>query len=228
MNEWLTVRIESRQQEAADIVSFQLVDPAGQALPPFTAGAHIDVEIKPGLIRQYSLCNAPGDSNQLSSYLIAVLKETVSRGGSVAMHEFAEGSLLKISTPKNHFPLVTEAKKSLLFAGGIGVTPLLSMAEQLSRDGSDFTMHYCARSPDRMAFVSRIRQSSFARQVSLHLDNGSFAQRLAPEKELSEVDTHAHVYMCGQAGFMNWITNVARSMGWPEAQLHREYFSEEP
>ena len=220
MSEWLTVKIVSRQQEALDIVSFRLVDPAGRPLPTFTAGAHIDVEIDAGLVRQYSLCNAPGDSD----YHIAVLKEPASRGGSLAMHDFVADKSIRISKPRNHFPLVA-GKRFLLFAGGIGIAPLLSMAEQLSRDGTDFTLHYCARSLDRMAFVSHIRQSSFAARAMLHFDDGAFTQKLAPEKELSQPDSATQIYICGPAGFISWISSSAYSMGWSETQIHREYFS---
>lgn len=221
MNQWLKVKIAARQQEAADIVSFKLVDPDGHALPAFTAGAYVDVEIKPGLIRQYSLCNVPGDAH----YVIAVLQEEGSCGGSIAMHQLAEGMLITISAPRNNFPLETTAKKSLLFAGGIGITPLLCMAEQLSLSHADFSMHYCARSVERMAFKTRIRQSSFANNISFHFDDGAFAQKLAPEKELAKVDASTHIYICGPVGFIDWILHIARSAGWAETQLHREYFS---
>lgn len=224
MNDWLTVRIALKHQEAEDIVSFKLVDPDGGALPAFDAGAHVDVEVSPGLTRQYSLCNRPGDTH----YVIAVLLEPASRGGSVAMQSLVEGTLLKISKPKNHFALAPEAKRTLLFAGGIGVTPLLSMAEELAQHGAEFHLHYCARTRDRMAFVDRIHHTSFADKVSLHFDDGPFAQRLAPERELVSVDKDTHIYVCGPTGFMNWILHTARSTGWSEHQLHTEYFSNTP
>src|SRR5438132_8520821 len=126
MNDWLKARIISRQQEAKDIVSFKLVTATGEALPAFTAGAHVDVQVTPELVRQYSLCNLPGESH----YLIAVLQEPASRGGSIGMHALSEGAVINISPPKNHFPLSSEAQRSLLFACGIGVTPLLSMPQQ--------------------------------------------------------------------------------------------------
>jgi vanillate O-demethylase ferredoxin subunit len=225
MNERITVKVAAKRQEAADIVSFKLVDPTGQPLPPFTAGSHVDVEIKPDLIRQYSLCNVPNDTSANSFYEIAVLQDPASRGGSLAMHELVEGALINISPPRNQFPLAVDAKRSLLFAGGIGITPLLCMAEQLSLLHADFRLFYCARSKTRMAFVDRIQHAAFASQVSLHLDDGAFAQKLVPERELSSVDRDTHVYVCGPTGFMNWILNTARTAGWPESQLHVEYFS---
>jgi len=224
MNDWLTVRITEKQQEAEDIVSFKLVGANGNTLPLFTAGAHIDVEVRDGVTRQYSLCNKPGDDY----YMIAVLLEPASRGGSIAMQALHEGQALKISPPKNHFALRTDATRTLLFAGGIGVTPLLSMAEELFQRGADFHMHYCARTRERMAFVERIHHSGFADKVTLHFDNGPFAQRLAPERDLVSVDHGTHIYVCGPTGFMNWILHTARSAGWPEHQLHTEYFSNTP
>ncbi len=221
MSEWLKVKIAAKQQEAINIVSFKLIDLDGNALPPFTAGAHIDVEIKPGLIRQYSMCNSPSDSY----YVIAVSKDDQSRGGSVAMHELAEDTLLNIGKPRNQFALIPTAKKSLLFAGGIGVTPLLSMAEQLSQNKADFSFEYCARSVAHMAFINRIPHSAYADRVSLHFDDGAFSQKLVPEKILAQPTPDTHLYVCGPSGFIEWILATARSMGWSESQLHREYFS---
>ena len=221
MNEHLTVSIASRHQEALDIVSFRMVDPTGRPLPSFSAGSHIDVEIQPGLIRQYSLCNKP----EQPFYEIAVLKDPASRGGSVGMHDLAEGELVSISQPRNYFPLTDSAKRSLLFAGGIGITPLLSMAQQLSVTHSNFRLFYCARTKKRMAFVDRINEAAYASQVSFHLDDEPFSQRLVPERELANVDKDTHVYICGPAGFMSWILNAARNAGWLESQLHVEYFA---
>src|SRR5689334_16828848 len=126
----LNVRVMRKAQEATDIVTFELADPSGQPLPPFSAGSHIDVHIRDNLVRQYSLCNDPAEKHR---YLIGVLRDANTRGGSRAMHDdIAEGDVLRISEPRNHFPLAHQAKKSLLFAGGIGVTPILCMAERLA------------------------------------------------------------------------------------------------
>ena len=113
------VRVLRKQVEAVDICSFELVRPDGKALPVFSAGAHVDVLVPSGVVRQYSLCN---DATQTTHYQIGVLRDPKSRGGSVAMHDvLQEGDLLRISEPKNHFSLVHEARRSLLMAGGIGV-----------------------------------------------------------------------------------------------------------
>lgn len=226
LRQWLSVKVVSRRLEAMDIYSYELADPRGGSLPPFSAGAHIDVEVRSNWIRQYSLCNHPGERHR---YVIAVLKDPNSRGGSLAMHErLEEGDIVNISEPKNHFPLATGAKKSLLFAGGIGVTPILCMAERLAQIGSEFEMHYCARSADRMAFVDRIKQASFADKVHLHFDDGVETQKLDIKRVLSRPQADMHLYVCGPGGFMEWILNTAKQLGWPEAQVHREYFAAAP
>ncbi len=223
VRQWLSVKVISRREEAQDILSFELADPAGRSLPPFGAGAHIDVEVNDGMTRQYSLCNHPGERHR---YLVAVLKDPHSRGGSLALHErLQEGDLINISEPKNHFPLAAKAKKSMLFAGGIGVTPILCMAERLAQTGADFEFHYCARSLGRMAFVERIQQSAFASKAYFHLDDGPDAQKLDAKQVLGMPQPEVHLYVCGPTGFMDWILTTANELGWPDEQVHREYFA---
>jgi vanillate O-demethylase ferredoxin subunit len=126
MSASLSVRVVRKSVEATDICTFELVQSNDAALPAFSAGSHIDVQLPGGITRQYSLCNDPAESHR---YLIGVLRDPKSRGGSLAMHDLVnQGDTLQISAPKNHFPLAHDAKRSLLLAGGIGVTPLLCMA----------------------------------------------------------------------------------------------------
>ena len=148
----IEVVVSQRRSEAEDICSFELTTVDGSPLPPFEPGAHIDVHLPNGLTRQYSLC--PG-TEQKGRYLIAVLLEPASRGGSAAVHRLQIGDRLRIGAPRNHFPLQADAQRSLLLAGGIGITPLLAMAEHLAANGADFVLHYGARSAARMAFVER-------------------------------------------------------------------------
>jgi vanillate O-demethylase ferredoxin subunit len=216
------VKVEGKVCEADGICSYELVRTDGQPLPAFTAGAHIDVHLGEHLVRQYSLCNAPGETHR---YQIGVLRDVDSRGGSLAMHDHVEsGSVLQISEPKNHFPLV-EAKRTLLLAGGIGVTPILAMAETLAARGADFEMHYCARSPARTAFRDRIAQSKFVGHVQFHFDSGDAAQKLDVATLLAKPDPDTHLYVCGPAGFIEYVLGSAKAQGWPAAQLHVEYFS---
>jgi vanillate O-demethylase ferredoxin subunit len=222
MQQLMAVRLEKRVQAAVDIVVLELAAVDGGPLPPFTAGAHIDVEVAPGMLRQYSLCNRPADN---ARYCIGVLKETASRGGSLAAHKLEAGDTIRISLPRNHFPLDPDAQRSLLFAGGIGVTPILCMAEQLSDLGADFTMHYCVRSRQRAAFADYLASCRFADRVQLHLDDGPQAQRLDIDAALGAPRTGTHVYVCGPVSFIQWVLETAQARGFPQSSLHREYFA---
>lgn len=218
----LMVRVASRVHEAEGICSFDLVPDDGGSLPPFTAGAHLDVCVATGLIRQYSLCNDPAESGR---YRIAVLREPASRGGSAGMHERVQvGDRLKVSPPKNHFPLVP-APHSVLLAGGIGVTPILAMARKLHAAGEAFEMHYCGRSASRMAFLDELAQSAFAAKVQVHVDDGPTEQKFNARQVLACVSDDTHLYVCGPAGFMDHVLTTARELGWLDERLHREYFA---
>ncbi|MFT3955686.1 MAG: PDR/VanB family oxidoreductase [Piscinibacter sp.] len=222
----LTVRVARKTLEAEGIASFELVSVDGTPLPAFAAGSHVDVQLPGGLTRQYSLCNDPAETHR---YLIAVLRDAASRGGSAAMHEqVQEGDTLSISTPKNHFALAHEAHSHLLLAGGIGVTPLLCMAERLAHSGASFEMHYCTRSRARTAFVSRIEASALASRVQFHFDDGPPAQRADIDALVAAPSAGRHLYVCGPKGFMDAVLARARSQGWPEAQIHYEFFGAEP
>lgn len=222
----LSVRVARKTVEAIDICSFELVDPSGKPLPPFSAGSHVDVTLPDGITRQYSLCNDPGETHR---YLIGVLKDPATRGGSKAMHERVnEGDVLEISVPKNHFALAHHATRSLLLAGGIGITPILCMAERLAIANSDFEMHYASRSRDRMAFRDRIVTSAFASKVHFHFDDGAEEQKLSLEQLLAKPGEGVHLYVCGPKGFMDAVLGTARAKGWPESQLHYEFFAAAP
>jgi len=221
----IAVRVRRRKQEALDIASFELVRADGAALPAFSAGSHIDVQVPGGPTRQYSLCN---DMAEQHRYRIAVLRDAHSRGGSAAMHDrLKEGDTLLISPPRNHFPLV-HAHRTLLFAGGIGVTPLLCMAQRLATTGADFVLHYCTRSPERTAFRDEIAASSYADRVQFHFDDGAAAQKLDLEAVLRQPQPGTHVYVCGPSGFIDWVVQTAQRHGWGKDQVHLEYFGAAP
>lgn len=217
------VQISEIVEEAPGIRRFILVDPHGEDLAGFEAGAHIDVHVGE-IVRQYSLCNRPGDTDR---YEIAVRKDEASRGGSSAMHALTVGEAMDISGPRNNFKLASSARRSLLFAGGIGITPLLSMAEHLYATRCDFELHYCTRSANFTAFADRIRRSGFAGAVQFYHDDGPSETRLSPESILALPDSESHIYVCGPKAFMDWILDAARRAGWEEQQLHLEYFSAE-
>ncbi|WP_256832272.1 PDR/VanB family oxidoreductase [Pseudomonas sp. Pse1] len=219
----ISVRIADRKCEAHNIFSFELVSASGEALPPFSAGSHIDVHLPNGLIRQYSLFNS---SQADHSYKIAVLLAPEGRGGSSAMHQLQIGQELKISQPRNLFPLSHEARRTLLFAGGIGITPILSMAERLSQIGTEFELHYYSRSSEHAAFAEQLKNCSFSDRVNLYFDSEpdtkpDLASMLA-NRALDE-----HLFVCGPTGFMDFVLDTARTAGWGEARLHREYFANE-
>jgi len=221
----IAVQVAARHNEALDICSYELIRVDGQPLPAFTAGAHIDVHLPGGVIRQYSLCNHPEERHR---YLIGVLKDPASRGGSSSLHEQIQpGARLFISEPRNLFPLALQARRHLLFAGGIGITPILAMAEHLAQNGAAFELHYCARSLERAAFVERLRQAPYADRVFLHFDEAP-ETALDTARVLAAPSEDVHLYVCAPGGFMQHVLDTARAQGWQDACLHREYFAAAP
>ncbi len=221
----LKVRIARKAPVALDIVMLELRPLYGASLPAFTAGAHIDMQIRPGLVRQYSLCNSPSENHR---YVLGVLRDPQSRGGSIAVHEeLQQGQVIVISPPRNNFPL-SEAPHALLLAGGIGVTPLLAMAEQLATTGASFEMHYCTRSPQRMAFRERIHASAWAARVHEHFDDGAPSQKLDLPAVLDGQPPGTHLYVCGPGAFIDFVLSTAQARGWDPARLHFESFSAPP
>lgn len=221
----IKVRVVEKKTVADDICAFELARADGAPLPAFTAGAHIDVHITDGLIRQYSLCNPPGEQHR---YVIAVLRDPKSRGGAVAMHDRVhQGDTIRISEPRNLFVLDETATRTLLFAGGIGITPILAMAERLSALGRDFELHYCARSENRMAFADQVR-AAFRGRAFCHLDDGGADQKLNTSAVLGPPQRGTHLYVCGPGPFIDHILGTAIGLGWRDANLHREYFAAEP
>jgi vanillate monooxygenase ferredoxin subunit len=181
------------------------------------------VHVPDGPVRQYSLCNAPGERHR---YLIAVLRGAASRGGSIGMHErVREGDTITIGWPRNHFPLHEEAHHSVLLAGGIGVTPILAMAERLRAIGASFELHYCTRTASRAAFLQRMRQSPFKDRVHIYHDDSPAAQRPDLDIILSSTDAASHLYVCGPQGFLDAVRARAQLRGWRSSALHYEYFS---
>lgn len=218
----LTLRVRAVGREAEGISVFELVEPDGGTLPPFTAGAHVEVDVPGGMKRQYSLCNDPDERHR---YVIAVLKEPAGRGGSKAMHETVRvGSLLSVSAPINRFALAgQEARFHLLLAGGIGITPLMAMIETLESQGARWKLHYCTRSPDTTAFRARLEPRIAAGTVALHHDGGDPSRGLDLRALLADYELGTHVYFCGPPGFMS--AAEASTAAWPPHCVHFEYFT---
>ena len=214
------VIVTRKTMETPDIAVFELRRPDGTPLPPFDAGAHIDLHLNNGLTRQYSLCNPPSETLR---YLIGVLATADSRGGSRAVHALSEGDSLTIGAPRNLFAMDGSAPNSLLIAGGIGVTPLLAMAEHLHRSNRLFTFHYCTRSRGETAFIDRLSQAPYANRVLHHFDDER-AHPLDIARLVRDVPADTHLYTCGPRGFMDAVLSAARAAGWDESRLHSESF----
>lgn len=220
----LKARVQRVKQEALDIKSFELV-PLEKALEAFAPGSHIDVQVAPGSVRQYSLLNGPGDT---SAYRIAVKLEPQSRGGSRALHEaVSEGHTLTISSPRNNFRLCEDARHSVLVAGGIGITPLLSMLQHLDARGASFELQYFSRSVEHTAFHGLLSQQRLADKVGFHYGLEPQAIRTYLRKHLWHRQDGAHLYICGPRPFMELVEQTA-GITWPPESVHLEYFSADP
>jgi vanillate monooxygenase ferredoxin subunit len=218
----LEVEVVARKDEAEGICSFTLIAVENSTLPPYTAGAHIDVETKPGTVRQYSLC---GDPEQATTWRIGVLREENSRGGSQFMHDNVQvGARLRVSTPKNHFELI-DAPHSVLVAGGIGITPILAMAKKLSLQGASFEIHYCGRTESKMAFRDEIARSGFGGRSRIYINDAPKDAQFDAAAVARNAPSTSHLYVCGPAGFMDYVLGAAASADWSADRLHREHFS---
>ncbi|AET92429.1 vanB family oxidoreductase/oxygenase [Burkholderia sp. YI23] len=223
--ERMEVEIREIVDEAPDIKSLLLAAPSGARLTGASPGAHIDVVIAPGIVRQYSLWNGPEDDGV---FRIAVKREAQSRGGSQRVHdEFAPGRVIEISAARNHFPLDFDAPHSVLVAGGIGITPILSMARHLLARGHSFELHYFTRSVGHTAFHERIRTGGLRNFTRFHhaLEGAALHDRL--DGMLRGRREGAHLYLCGPAPFMTLVRETAQA-AWPDDAVHFEYFGAAP
>jgi vanillate O-demethylase ferredoxin subunit len=221
----LSARVRTVRDEAQDVRSFELVSADGRPLPSYAAGSHIDVHVAPGIVRQYSLCGDPADAR---CYQIAVKREPASRGGSQRMHEgVREGDTLAISAPRNNFALASEARHHLLVAGGIGITPLLSMARELARTGAEYSLVYFSRSIAHTAFHAFLSTAEFRGRVSFHYALEPEQVRAYLRKLLWSRPPDGHLYLCGPRPFMDLVETTAAPT-WPPSAVHLEYFAADP
>lgn len=216
----LTVEIIAREVQG-DVALLTLARPDGAELPPFTAGAHIDVHLAETLVRPYSLC---GDPQQRHQYQLGILKEPASKGGSAAAHALRTGDRIQVSEPRNLFALHAGASHTLLLGGGIGVTPMLAMAAELHAAGRPFTLHYCARTRSQAAFVPQLESAPYADRVRLHFSD---EQRMNLAAVLCDVPANTHVYVCGPTRLMDAVSAGATAQGYDAAHIHQECFSAE-
>ncbi|MEM8813426.1 MAG: reductive dehalogenase domain-containing protein [Pseudomonadota bacterium] len=204
-----------------DTVRYAFAAPDGRELPPFEAGAHIDVVVAPEFFRQYSLAGDPADHGR---YVIGVLREDEGRGGSALMHRiFRKGRRVFISRPINHFPLEEDASKTLLFGGGIGVTPLIAMAHRLHALDRDFRLFYSCKTRASAAFLSDLDAAPWRDRAAVFIsDEGSRADL---DTLLAGYRSGWRAYTCGPDRYMQAVFDAAFANGWPEQAVSREYFS---
>ncbi|HLH89621.1 MAG TPA: PDR/VanB family oxidoreductase [Xanthobacteraceae bacterium] len=215
----LQLRVARIADVTRRIKSIELAAADGGALPAFTAGAHIDVTLGNGEERSYSLLNDPTETHR---YVIAVLRETDSRGGSTYVHDqLRAGDILSSSEPINNFALNEAGERHILIAGGIGITPLLAMSRRLAAGGLDFTLHYCAKSRAEAAFIDEIEAALGPRLIA-HFDGGDIARGLDVAALLKERPAAAHVYVCGPPGLIRAVREATPN--WPKGSVHYELF----
>jgi ferredoxin-NADP reductase/nitrite reductase/ring-hydroxylating ferredoxin subunit len=215
----LRVSIARKWQVADGITGFRMEALSGQ-LPTFQPGAHIDVHLPNGLRRQYSLTNGPGETDH---YAIGVKRELASRGGSECLHDVVQqGDVLAISAPRNNFPLRRDALKTILIAGGIGITPMLAMAQTLKVQRLPFEMHCFAQSAAHLGFDDILNTLGIS--VTRHLGLDPDATGTALRDILTGYGEAHHVYICGPGPMLETARNIAENCGWPEDTIHFEYF----
>ena len=216
----LRVQVKHKEFTAEGVVSLRLEAINDEKLPTFQPGAHIDVHLQNGLVRQYSLTNGPGETDH---YTIGVKREPDSRGGSSTIHDsVAEGDVLAISSPRNNFPLRRDSVQTTFIAGGIGVTPLLSMAQALKYQDLSFKFHYFVQSVEHIAFTAIIDQLGESVVVHEALSVEQTVTELG--RILGEPGFARNVYICGPGPMLNAAREIASESGWSEESVHFEYF----
>jgi ferredoxin-NADP reductase len=217
-NRSIDVKVSEIEDCGRDIRAYTLRPLATEPLPSADAGSHIDVMLPNGLVRQYSLILG---ERPTTGYRIAVKRDAVSRGGSAYIHsEFCLGMTLKIKPPRNHFPLDENAPHSVLIAGGIGITPIFSMAHRLLKLSRSWELYYACRSRFDLAFAEEMPQGS---NVHLHLDDESRGQYLDLEQIVANAPLETHFYCCGPLPLMAMFEKA--SSGISDSRKHVEYFT---
>ena len=213
----MQARIRAIRLEAEGIASYRLEPLPGHHFPAFTAGAHIEVALERGLTRSYSLVNDPAD---FDVYELGVQLDPSSRGGSRFIHErWHVGQVIEISEPRNHFPLNERAAHTILIGGGIGITPLLSMAARLQALGRSWELHYAVRTRNCLPFAERLTAMA---PVHLTVDDEPKTPRLDLQRLLDGVPDGAHVYCCGPERMLDAYRVHGQRLG---DRLHFEYFA---
>jgi tetrachlorobenzoquinone reductase len=217
MSDTLSVFVHTLRFEAEDIISVELRPVDGGELPAFEAGSHIDLHLPNGMLRSYSLCN---DSRERHRYVVAVLKDRASRGGSRCVHEQLRVAMrLAIGVPRNNFPLHEDAAQSVLIAGGIGVTPVLCMARRLLQLGRPFEFLYFARSRASAAFIPEIQALGVPVHWHFDAERGGPPDLRALLGERAKAGTH--YYACGPAVMLDNFEKTCATLGYGNAHIER-------
>ncbi|ALS66632.1 MULTISPECIES: PDR/VanB family oxidoreductase [Pandoraea] len=220
-----TVRVNEINEEAVGIRSFRVSRVDGLPLEPYEPGAHVDVTSPSGITRQYSLC---GDPDVRDEYLFAVKREEKSRGGSISLHDdVMVGTQLLIGRPRNLFALESLASHTVLFAAGIGITPLLNMAYRLVRLQRKFVLHYFVRSKAHAAFSEILLAPPFAQHVHMHVNEPRDGIERTMHEALDQAGGSAHVYTCGPSPFMELVEKIAENYVAADS-VHLERFEVAP
>ena len=217
-NNLIDVRLAEIRTIARGTNLYRLQALSDTRLPSAAAGAHIDVHLANDLVRQYSLViNSPAETD----YVIAVKQDAASRGGSAFIHQnFKVGGALKVSAPRNHFPLDETAPFTTLIAGGIGITPIYSMVQRLISLRKSWSLHYASRSRADMAFLAELPDTP---HVHKHFDDESGGAFLDVARIVNEAPNKSHFYCCGPMPLMQSFEKVAASV--PSERKHVEYFT---
>lgn len=222
----LEVVVTAIEQATPLIKHFTLAAVDHEPLPAFSGGSHIIVVMQAQSRAHRNPYSLLGSPRCLDTYEIAVRRMEVSRGGSQYLHERVQvGSRLRIAHPVNLFGLDKIARKHLLIAGGVGITPMLAQLEDLRVGSIPYELHYAVRSPEHAAFAQRLSDLAGER---LRMYYDSAGQRLDLEKLLSGQPLGTHVYVCGPAGLIDAVVATARSLGWPDSHVHWERFAAPP
>lgn len=216
-----SAQVVQRQTVGDDIVVLDLMAPDHSLLPAFTAGAHIELQASQGP-RHYSLCGSP---LQRDRYRIAIHRVSQGRGGSRELFDSCQiGQRLTLSGPFNHFEMVASQAPALLIAGGIGITPLLAMAQQCAAQGRPFALHYTGRTLGRMAFCADMTSGPLAAFAQLYADDGDGAPAIDLASTIGRPLPGQQLYVCGPAGMIQAVRDTAQAQGWLQAQVHFEHF----
>jgi tetrachlorobenzoquinone reductase len=218
-SELLSMRLNVIRYEGAGINSYEFSPLDGAPLPLFSAGAHVDLHLPNGLVRQYSLCNA---QNERHRYVVGVKRDLNSRGGSRFVHdELRVGTAMQVGAPRNHFALHEEAEYSVLIAGGIGITPMVCMAHRLRELAGSWELHYSVRQREEAAFLEVLEGDAFR----LHVDAEHGGAPLPLAAIVAAAPAHAHLYCCGPAPMLDAFESATRDR--PAALVHLERFTPE-